>query len=229
MNHLELILLACAAAVYPTLLTGVVLILSRPNPLPLLVAFFAGGLAVSVGAGVVIVKTLESSPSISGPRASTRPIADIVIGAVSLALSWGVGSGRLTGAFLRQHRQARRRRSAQTPSFTARALGGGSVAMAVLAGLILNLPGIWYMDALVQIARGHTSTASAVLQILVFNLIMFVLVEAPIVAYLIEPQRATDGVARLRSWTSGHARQVASWVAGVVGAWLLVRGIVALA
>ena len=42
---LTILPLAFAAAVYPTLLAGVVAILSRPEPKPLLIGFLGGGWA----------------------------------------------------------------------------------------------------------------------------------------------------------------------------------------
>ena len=60
--------------------------------------------------------------------------------------------------------------------------------MAFIAGLALNLPGVWYLDALAGIAKTKPSSAAALPRIRVFNLIMFALVEIPIVAYLVNPQ-----------------------------------------
>jgi hypothetical protein len=54
--------------------------------------------------------------------------------------------------------------------------------MAFVAGPVLNLPGIWYLDALTGIAKSKASNASALAQMLLFNVIMFALVEVPIVA-----------------------------------------------
>jgi hypothetical protein len=45
-DFVSLVLLGLAAAVYPTLLAGVILILTQPNPLQMLVAFLVGGMAI---------------------------------------------------------------------------------------------------------------------------------------------------------------------------------------
>ena len=74
--------------------------------------------------------------------------------------------------------------------------------MAFVAGLVLNLPGVWYLDALTEIAKAMPSTASALLQLLVFNVIMFALVEVPIVAYAVNPKGAASLVERASNW--GH-------------------------
>ena len=55
---LTILPLAFAAALYPTLLAGVIVILNRPTPKPLLVGFLLGGLLISVTAGLIIVFVL---------------------------------------------------------------------------------------------------------------------------------------------------------------------------
>ena len=100
--------------------------------------------------------------------------------------------------------------------------------MAFVAGLVLNLPGVWYLDALTEIAKAMPSTASALLQLLVFNVIMFALVEIPIVAYVIDPDGAASLVTRGSDWGQRHSRQVAIGLATTVGVWLIVKGIIAL-
>jgi len=98
--------------------------------------------------------------------------------------------------------------------------------MAFIAGIALNVPGIWYLDALTGIAKGKPSNASALLQILLFSVIMFALVELPIIAYLVDPQRAKGLVDKCSEWGHTHARPIAIVVATAVGLWLLIRGIV---
>jgi len=51
------------------------------------------------------------------------------------------------------------------------------MTMTFIAGLVLKLPGIWYLDALTGVARTKPSDSSVLLQILLFNEIMFPLVE----------------------------------------------------
>jgi hypothetical protein len=96
MDFANLVLLALAAAVYPTLLAAVILILTHPNPLRLLVAFLVGGMAISVVAGFVLVNVLESTDVISTSSSSSKPIVGIVIGAASLLTAWGVWNGHMT-------------------------------------------------------------------------------------------------------------------------------------
>jgi hypothetical protein len=222
----NLILLALAAAVYPTLLAGVILILTRPNPLRMLVAFLAGGMATSVIAGIVLVQLLESSDVVSKSHSSSKPVADIVIGAASLLVAAGICSGRIRRGFRKRRRSEQQRGQKRRDSLPNRVLSRGSVTMAFIAGLMLNLPGVWYLDALVGIAKTKSSDASALVQILVFNVIMFTLVELPIVAYALNPQRAATLVNNFSDWFHHNSRAIAIVVALAVGLWLLTRGIV---
>ena len=100
--------------------------------------------------------------------------------------------------------------------------------MAVLAGLVLNVPGVWYLDALAEISRANVSFATELPALVVFNLIMFVLVEFPIVAYVVNPQAASAKVNGIQTWARAHARVIGVWVAIVAGVWLIVKGVIAL-
>jgi Sap, sulfolipid-1-addressing protein len=229
-DPVTLVLLALAASVYPTLLAGVIVILAHPRPLRMLFGFLAGGITISMIAGVAIVRGLEASGAVSTSHRSTKPIVSIVAGAVSLVVAWGIWSGAINRG-LRKHKRAQPRRdpdASSKPSVTSRALSRGSMTMAFVAGLVLNLPGVWYLEALTEIAKAKPPTASALLQILVFNVIMFALVELPIVAYAVNPVGAAGLVQRASEWGRGHSREVAIGLAGTVGVWLIVKGIVEL-
>jgi Sap, sulfolipid-1-addressing protein len=69
---------------------------------------------------------------------------------------------------------------------------------------------------------------SALLQLLVFNVVMFALVEIPIVAYVVNPQGAAGLVERASKWGHEHSRELAIALATIVGAWLIAKGIIAL-
>jgi Sap, sulfolipid-1-addressing protein len=227
-DPVTLVLLALAAAVYPTLLAGVILILAQPRPLRMLFGFLAGGYIISMIAGIAIVRALESSGAVDTSHHSTKPIVSIVAGAVSLAAAWGIWSGAINRGLSNRTRPRRAPKTPKKPSMTSRALSRGSVAMAFVAGTILNLPGVWYLEALTEIAKAMPSTVSALLQLLVFNVIMFALVEIPIVAYAVSPQGAAGLVERASKWGREHSREVAIAVATIVGVWLIAKGIIAL-
>jgi hypothetical protein len=57
----NIILLALAAAVYPALLAAVIVLLARDKPARLLAAFLAGGMLMSITAGLIIVFALDGA------------------------------------------------------------------------------------------------------------------------------------------------------------------------
>jgi hypothetical protein len=221
----NIILLALAAAVYPTLLAGVIVLLGRDKPERLLAAFLAGGILISVTAGLIIVFALDGAVSTSNQK-SASPTVDLIAGILSIILA------------LVLWKRERDRRGAPSeaptnkqdgPSWTQRTLGKGSVSAAFVAGLILNLPGIWYLDALKDIAKANKGTAATIVWILVFVVIMFALAELPLIGYAVDPDGTRVRVRRFQHWLSANGLIVARWVATLIGAYLTIIGIAGLA
>jgi hypothetical protein len=224
------IALALAAAVYPTILAGVIVLLRQENPRPLLLGFWLGGLVISLAAGIGVVVVLEQTNKTIDTSSTTRPVLDIVIGLLSLWLAWAVWTGHT-----RRLEAWRERRKAKKPppdpnkqSFADRWLGRGSIWLAVAAGVILNLPGVWYLAALTDIADARPLSYQ-LLQIAIFNLIMFTLVEVPLFLYIVDPGRAQRTVDTFDAWARRHKREVGSSVGAAVGIYLITKGIIAAA
>lgn len=221
--------LALAAAVYPTLLAGVIVILSRPNPAGQLAAFLLGGMAFSVTVGLVALFALKGSGLASTSHKPTSSGIDVGAGAVSLTVAFVLWTRR--DVPLRERREQRKQRRSDPPepstSWTKRTLARGSLPLAFAIGVLLNVPGVWYLAALKDIVAGHHGAPVEVLLVLGFNLVMFVLIEAPLVCYLVAPERAQALVQRFDEGLHTHARAIGVAVAGLVGAYLLVKGIVA--
>jgi hypothetical protein len=228
----NLLPLALAAAFYPTLLAVVVIILTRPNPARLLAAFLVGGLATSLVVGLVVLAVIESSGAVdSGSSRSISPTIDVIVGVLSLVLAFMVASGRpLPFA----DRRAKRKAAKATPEaqskdpWTQRVLGRDSLVLAFGLGIVLDLPSVWYLAALKDIAAAGNSTGTDVLLVLLFNVIMFALIEIPLVCYLIAPERSAARVARFDEWAHSHMRQIGVGVATVIGTYLLLDGIAGL-
>ena len=215
----EIIPLAIAAAVYPTLLAGVIVLLARDKPVAMLAAFLAGGVLISVTAGLIIVFALGGSVSTKNQR-SASPTIDLIAGVLSIALAavlWRRASGNHT---------ARAKKPKEGPSWTQRTLGEGSVWAAFGAGLFLNLPGIWYLDALKDISKANASTAATIGAVLLFIVIMFALAELPLVGYVVDPDGTQVRVQSFQGWMSSHAMTVAIWAAALIGVYLTIKGIV---
>ena len=230
---LQLLFLALEAALYPTLLAAVVILLATPRPGRLLGAYLAGGLIVSIGLGIAIVKALEGSKAVTSESSGLSWGADLAIGGLALLLA--VALSTRTDERVRERRRQRREAAgkAKPPSdddkkepWSARILARGSAPIVFVAGLAVNVPGAAYLVGLKDIAAGKYSTGEEIALILGFNLIMFMLAEVPLAGLLIAPERTDAMVKRFNAWLSSHSRQVAIALCAFLGVFLVIRGIV---
>ncbi len=227
MGHI--VLLACAAAVFPTLIACVAVMISRPEPRGLLLAFYLGGLIASLASGVVVLASFNAGNSVLGSTSSTpSPGTSILGGAASLALSWLMASPHGRALLDRwRSRHPRRHTQKQGPSWAERHLDRANARVAFVVGAAINLPGPFYLLALGDIATGDYSTAQQVGLIILFNAIMFVLVEVPLAGYLVRPKQTRERVASFATWLNANGLRVMGWLLGAVGVGLIVQGLAA--
>jgi len=230
----QIVLLAFGAAVFPTLLACVAILISRPNPRPLLIAFYAGAVIASVTSGVIVLSLFNSGNTALGSTTSDpHPAFSIVTGIAALALAWLMASSRGKARLdaLREKRAARKppkEEAEQGPSWAERHLNDASARVAFVVGAAINLPGPFYLLALGDISTGNYSTLQEAGLILLFNAIMFLLLEVPLVGYLVSPDTTADRVSALSRWLNDNGLRVMGILVGIVGLSLLAQGIAAL-
>ena len=154
--ELELLALAFEAALYPTLLAAVVILLNQPRRLPLLTAYLAGGHDISIGLGCLIVFGLQGSVKSSSSTLSWT--ADLAIGGLALIAAVAIATRPTSGCAQRRARQApaeATRRGRRKEPFSERLLAKGSVPIVFAAALAINLPGAAYLIGLKDIAAAH--------------------------------------------------------------------------
>jgi len=229
----QLLFLALEAALYPTLLAAVVILLSTPHPRRLLGAYLAGGLIVSIGLGIAIVKALEGSKAVTSESSGLSWGVDLAIGGLALLLA--VALATRTDERVRERRRQHREAAGKVKPpadddkkepWSARILARGSTPIVFVAGLVVNVPGAAYLVGLKDIAAGKYSTGEEIALIVGFNLIMFLLAEIPLAGLFIAPERIDALVARFNAWLSLHSRQIAIALCAFLGVFLVVRGIV---
>src|SRR5947207_3321111 len=108
----SVILLACLAALYPTLLAAVTVMLFMPNPKGVMFAYLLGAYTTSITLGLVIVLSLNGSSAVSTARNSLSPAADLAFGAILLLVSFVLASER--DAAVRRRRAGRKERNGAT-------------------------------------------------------------------------------------------------------------------
>ncbi len=232
----QILLYAAGSAFFPALLAGVSVILTRERPAALLLAFYIGGLAVSLTAGFILLNAAGSDPNFGSSSSTTDPLFEIGAAIAAFALAWLTGSkrGRATIDNWRGKRKSRKEakqikkhgelQEAKDP-WTVRVLDRGSVLLALIAGMVLNLPGPFYLFALADIAEADYSTVEAIMLVVLFNLIMFTLAELPLIGYLINPEQTQDRVERFSGWLENHGLQIIAIFAALWGLSSLSKGL----
>jgi hypothetical protein len=223
---LQLLVLALDSALYPTLLAAVVILLNQPRRVRLLSAYLAGGLTISVGLGLGLVLALKSSGALHNSRSELSWTIDLAVGGLVLLIAVALAT-RADARFA----ERRKARQPVDPKFemrepiSQRILARGSAPIVFIAALAINLPGASYIVALKDIAAAHHPTVEDIVLVLVFNLIMFLLAEIPLVGLIINPTRTEELVRRVDAWSSRNGRRIAIALCLVLSAFLIVRGI----
>ena len=216
-------LYALLAALNPTLLgaTTVMLLLERPKRL--LLGYLLGALMTSMTLGLVIVFSLDGSTH--NAQHTLSPAFDLALGGLLIVLSYAIRGWGRAGKSERARRRAEAKR-AKGPPLWQRTLSRGSAWMTFVVGALLTLPGAAYLIGLHNIAEQDAATTATVGMVLAFNVIMLALLELPLIGFVIAPEWTDGAVKRFREWFARNARRLASQVALVVGALLIVRGVI---
>jgi Sap, sulfolipid-1-addressing protein len=210
------------------LLIAVVLIALRsPHPERLLASFYAGALLTTVTVGLLVVGALQKTSVVTGPssRQTLDPALSITIGALAL-----ISAYMLRQRVIRQERgrDLHMRQEAKTtgPTRWEKMLGRGA-PLAFVVGVLLDIfPGFFPFVALKNIAELDYGLGSTAALILGFYLVMFVIIELPLVGYLFMPRRTTEWATRFNRWLDRNGRSLAVYALAGVGGYLAVRGIV---
>jgi Sap, sulfolipid-1-addressing protein len=220
----QLLLLAVDAALYPTLLAVVAVLLSQPRRRSLLTAYLAGGLTMSIGIGLGVVALLNGSGTVRNERSGVSWITDLSVGAVALLLSAALAT-RADTRLKERHRSGDTEHAAPGGEpLSQRLLSRGSVPVVFVAALVINLPGAAYLIGLKDIAAGGHDTGAVVTLVVAFNAIMFTLAEVPLAGLVVAPQRTVTLVDRANSWFTANGRRIAVVLSAALGVFLIVRG-----
>jgi len=232
----QILLYAVGSAFFPALLAGVSVILTRERPAALLLAFYIGGMVVSIGVGLALLQIAGSDANFGSSSGNSDPFFEIGAAILAFALAWLTGSkaGRAKIDDWRGKRKSRKEakqikkhgevQEAKDP-WAVRVLDRGSVVLALVAGMILNLPGPFYLFALADITEADYSTVEAIILVVVFNLIMFMLAEVPLIGYLINPEKTQDRVERFSGWLERNGLRIISLFAVLWGLSSLGKGL----
>jgi hypothetical protein len=220
----RVVLLSLTSALNPTLLAATTLMLLLPSPSRLMLGYWLGAMLTSITLGLVIVYALSGSGAVSTTKHTLSPAADIALGTIALALAAVLATGR------DQHlaeRRARRREGKPPPKWQ-QTLRRGTARTTFVIGALLTLPGASYLAGLTALTKlGYPKAVEAVV-VVGFNLVMLILLEAPLIAFAIAPEWTPRAIEGAKAWVGRHGRRAAAYGLAAVGAALVVKGIIGL-
>ncbi len=218
----EIFLLAVASMFWPLLLVVVVIALSTTYPVRILGWFWAGGMLTTIAVGSVLVFALQDSPLMHAHnKLPSSPEISIVVGALAL-----LAAGALS--------RVRRRRAPRAPKPSSSrweqrvehlVANGGPLAFA--GGIVGSIfPSPLVIIGMANIAQLDVSTAVTFLVIVAFYVVMFTLIEVPLVGFIVAPDWARRRIEPVNNWLRHNLLTLAIWVLAVGGAAEMVRGVV---
>jgi hypothetical protein len=215
------------AALNPTLLAAITVMLTLPNPKQLLLGYMGGAALTSVTCGLLLVFLLPGSSTASTAKHTVSPIIDIAVGVLILLIVVRVGRGRDRRRRAWRERRLEKAKDKPPPRWK-RVLSKGSARDTFVVGMLLSFPGASYLAGMDALHKQHIGTVATVLAVLAFNVIMLLLLEIPLLAYAIWPESTEASVQRFRGWLSRRGAEVALIVGTAIGIFLVVRGIIRL-
>ena len=219
---------ALTAALNPTLLGATTVMLLLDHPKRLLLGYLLGALLTSVTLGLVIVFALDGSASTAQHKLS--PALDLALGGILLVVAWVIRPGREPnerGWLAERRRRRQEAKEDKGPPKWQQTLSKGSARTTFVVGALLTLPGASYLIGLHKIADSDPSTVGGgCRRSSLFNVIMLVLLELPLIGYVFAPEWTPRAVERFKDWFSRNARRLAFRAALVIGALLVIRGLI---
>jgi Sap, sulfolipid-1-addressing protein len=224
-DGLTILVFGLMAALNPTLLAAVTIMLLLPNPKRLMIGYLLGAYLTSITVGLLIVFELHDSASVSTTKRTLSPIEDLAIGAI-LIIAGVVLKGERMRA--RSERRKAEKAEKQKESIPERLLGRGDPRITFFVGVVLTFPGASYLAALAKTSKLDVANVWIVLIVVGLCVLQQMLLELPIVAYALRPEWAKATIARFRAWLAANGRRAAANVAIALGGLLLIRGVIEL-
>jgi Sap, sulfolipid-1-addressing protein len=227
---ITLFMIALAVSLEPFRIGMTVLVLRRPKPLLQLLSFLCGGFTMGMTVGLIVLFIFRQSPAESNHL--TLPQVQILMGGTALLVA-AVLAIKPTANHGSQRPVEPNEidRQVSFPRLSMRArklLNGHSLWVAAVTGLGIALPSVDYLAALAIILSSGTTVAVQISALLMFNIVAFITIEIPLIAYLLAPGSTLISIAALNNWIRSRRRPEVAALLAAVGCVLLVVGIVSL-
>jgi hypothetical protein len=221
----RIFVLSLTAALNPTLLAAVTVMLTLLNPKRMLAGYLAGAAITSITCGLLLVFALHGTQTSSTAKHTVNPVINIALGALVLLVAFVVATGRDQR---RRARSARKREAAKdkAPPRWKRQMSKGGARDTFVVGVLLSFPGASYIAGMGLLSKQNTGTVVTVLVVIGFNVVMLILLELPLIGYATKPVQTAAAVARLNGFLTREGGRIAVIAAFGLGILLVARGLV---
>jgi Sap, sulfolipid-1-addressing protein len=221
----QVFVFSLTAALNPTLLTAVTVMLSLEKPKRLLTGYLLGAALTSITCGLLLVFALPGSSTSSTSKHGVDPVLNVVLGALILVIVFLVGTGRDRRRRAWSERKRERSKDKAPPRWR-RQLSKGSARDTFVVGVLLSFPGASYIAGMDLLHKQKLGTAVTVIVVVAFNVIMLALLELPLLGYAMRPEWTEAAVARFSNWLTRRGGRIGLIVGAGLGILLIVRGII---
>ena len=218
----DIVVFSFTSALNPTLLAATTIMLVLPHSEKLMLGYWLGAMAMSIASGLLVVYALQGSGAESTTKHTLTPVEDYVVAAAALVAAYLLASGAVLR--IRARRTRRRTKPKKTPKWEQR-LRSGTFTTTFVLGVALSLPGATYLLLLDRLSKLHYSVVVTVLVLIGSNLIQLIVLELPMLAFAIWPERTPQAIDSAKAWVGIHGRGYVAVALVVIGVTLAVRGI----
>jgi hypothetical protein len=221
----KVFLFALTAALNPTLLTATTVMLLLPSPKKLMLGYLAGAMTTGIIVGIAVVEWLNDSQGVSTTKHTLAPSIDLALGVIALIAAWVIWRGHVERAAAR--RKAKKADKPKKTPLWQRKLSQGSARTTYVIGLLLSFPGASYLASLSQIHQQNFGTVGVVLTVIAVNIVMLVLLEAPLICFAVAPEWTPLAIDRFKGWMSRNGAKAATIALTFIGLALILRAVLA--
>jgi hypothetical protein len=227
----EFFALAFLSALNPKLLALDLLLIENRRPRAMFLCLLLGGMTVALTIGLLDVLVVHADAIKHQGTVSAG--VDLALGLLLLAAGALLATGRLHG-----------RRKAPVPAgdgppekperpekkggWAQRVLSEPRLGLAMLVGALIGIPGASYLTALHDLVTGKSSTVTQVIAVVIFVIIDFLLIIIPFAFLELRPEATKARLKHAQDWLLGHALQLMTAIALLLGAYLAISGLIRL-
>jgi hypothetical protein len=208
---------ALLAAISPTSLLVMAVLLGSAKPRETALAYAAGAILMSVAMAVVLLVIIRVTGLDQVRQRDPRYGLRLAIGVLGLAAA----------VVVVRHRPAESAES-HGDGFIARRIADPSPRSAFLVGVILFAPSATFIAAVDVIATARASVPGTVLGLVVIVILSVLVVWLPLLGFLLAPEATTRRLNEVIAWLRARGRFLGASALAVGGVILLIDGILGL-